>query len=92
MGNAMIGLTRKQLECWEFVSGFDHRMGRMPTFEEIKLAFGLHSKAGVHKLMQGLTERGYLTHRPYIGYEIANANTVTYFSFNRETKQLEKQP
>lgn len=53
-------LTRKQLELLVFL---DHRLsasGVCPSFDEMKEALGLRSKSGIHRLITGLEERGFI--------------------------------
>ena len=53
-------LTRKQYELLVFI---DHRLresGVSPSFEEMKEALDLKSKSGIHRLITGLEERGFL--------------------------------
>ena len=53
-------LTRKQLELLVFL---DRRLGETgvcPSFDEMKEALGLRSKSGIHRLITGLEERGFI--------------------------------
>ena len=54
------GLTSKQAELLSYLR---HRQeaGETPTFEEMRDAVDLASKSGVHRLLSGLEERGYVT-------------------------------
>lgn len=58
-------LTKKQHELLLFIN---HRLadeGVPPSFEEMKLALGLHSKSGIHRLITGLEERGFIRRMPH---------------------------
>jgi repressor LexA len=53
-------LTKKQKDLLVFIH---ERMGEddvAPSFEEMKEALGLKSKSGIHRLISGLEERGYI--------------------------------
>lgn len=59
-------LTKKQRELLLYIhehmsSGDDVA----PSFEEMKEALGLKSKSGIHRLITGLVERGYLERLPH---------------------------
>ena len=52
-------LTQKQSELLAFTSHMDkHEVP--PSFEEMRDALGLASKSGIHRLVSGLEERGYI--------------------------------
>ncbi len=58
-------LTRKQHELLSFL---DRRLamdGICPSFEEMKEALGLRSKSGIHRLISGLEERGFIRRLPH---------------------------
>ncbi|MCC6597394.1 MAG: transcriptional repressor LexA [Alphaproteobacteria bacterium] len=58
-------LTRKQRDLLVFIH---EKMGRddvPPSFEEMKEALGLKSKSGIHRLISGLEERGYIERLPH---------------------------
>ncbi|OIN87091.1 MAG: repressor LexA [Alphaproteobacteria bacterium CG1_02_46_17] len=57
-------LTKKQRELLLFIH---HRLqggGVAPSFDEMKEALDLKSKSGIHRLITGLVERGYLQRLP----------------------------
>lgn len=57
-------LTRKQRDLLVFIH---ERLGKddvSPSFEEMKEALGLKSKSGIHRLISGLEERGYIQRLP----------------------------
>lgn len=57
----MIGLTRSQAELLAFIGRFQsENEGVSPSFEDMKLGMGLHSKSGVHRLITALVEKGRL--------------------------------
>src|SRR5262249_34289043 len=53
-------LTRKQHELLLFINDRLSRGGVSPSFDEMKEALGLKSKSGVHRLITGLEERGFI--------------------------------
>jgi len=58
-------LTKKQYELLVLI---DHRIretGVPPSFDEMKVALGLRSKSGIHRLITGLEERGFIRHLPH---------------------------
>ncbi|MSO70782.1 MAG: transcriptional repressor LexA [Alphaproteobacteria bacterium] len=58
-------LTRKQHQLLLYVSEFLSRQGVSPSFEEMKTALGLRSKSGIHRLITGLEERGFIRRLPH---------------------------
>lgn len=56
----MIPLTAKQIELLTYLKSCE----RCPSFDEMKDALGLHSKAGIHRLIEALEERGYIKRAP----------------------------
>jgi repressor LexA len=53
-------LTRKQYELLVFIDQRLRDTGISPSFEEMKDALNLKSKSGIHRLITGLEERGFL--------------------------------
>jgi repressor LexA len=53
-------LTKKQHELLLFINGRLSEGGVSPSFEEMKEALGLKSKSGIHRLISGLEERGFI--------------------------------
>src|SRR5882757_9342136 len=56
-------LTRKQHELLTFIDRHLRTTGFSPSFEEMKTALNLRSKSGIHRLISGLEERGFLQRR-----------------------------
>lgn len=54
------GLTVRQAELLSFIRE-QEAAGVTPSFEEMAAAIGLTSKGAVHRLVESLKERGYLT-------------------------------
>jgi repressor LexA len=58
-------LTRKQYELLLFVQRHLGEHGVSPSFDEMKEALGLRSKSGIHRLITGLEERGFIRRLPH---------------------------
>ena len=53
-------LTRKQRELLLYINKHISEAGISPSFDEMKDALGLKSKSGIHRLITGLEERGFI--------------------------------
>ena len=53
-------LTKKQHELLVFINERLAESGVSPSFEEMKEALNLKSKSGIHRLISGLEERGFI--------------------------------
>ena len=53
-------LTKKQYELLVFIDKRLNATGVSPSFDEMKDALGLRSKSGIHRLITGLEERGFI--------------------------------
>lgn len=58
-------LTRKQYELLMFIEKRLREDGVSPSFDEMKEALGLRSKSGIHRLITGLEERGFIRRLPH---------------------------
>jgi repressor LexA len=58
-------LTKKQHELLQFISRHLGQFGVSPSFDEMKEALGLKSKSGIHRLITGLEERGFIRRLPH---------------------------
>lgn len=58
-------LTRKQQELLLFIHERLGQGGVSPSFDEMKDALGLKSKSGIHRLITGLEERGFIRRLPH---------------------------
>jgi SOS regulatory protein LexA len=58
-------LTRKQHELLIFINQRLQDAGVPPSFDEMKDALGLRSKSGIHRLITGLEERGFIRRLPH---------------------------
>jgi repressor LexA len=58
-------LTRKQYELLIFIDRHLKTHGVPPSFDEMKDALDLRSKSGIHRLITGLEERGFIRRLPH---------------------------
>jgi len=58
-------LTRKQHELLLFINARLGANGIAPSFDEMKDALNLRSKSGIHRLISGLEERGFIRRLPH---------------------------
>ncbi len=58
-------LTRKQYELLMYIQERLAATGVSPSFEEMKEALNLKSKSGIHRLITGLEERGFIRRLPH---------------------------
>src|SRR5437588_13125684 len=58
-------LTRKQRELLLFINQRLTATGVSPSFDEMKDALKLQSKSGIHRLVSGLEERGFIRRLPH---------------------------
>jgi len=58
-------LTRKQYELLLFIDQRLKELGVSPSFDEMKEALDLKSKSGIHRLITGLEERGFIRRLPH---------------------------
>ena len=58
-------LTRKQHELLMFINQRLTATGVSPSFDEMKDALNLRSKSGIHRLISGLQERGFIRRLPH---------------------------
>ena len=58
-------MTRKQYELLVYIDQQLRTTGVSPSFDEMKDALGLKSKSGIHRLITGLEERGFIRRLPH---------------------------
>jgi repressor LexA len=58
-------LTKKQHELLTFINQRLGATGVAPSFDEMKDALNLRSKSGIHRLISGLEERGFIRRLPH---------------------------
>lgn len=71
-------LTQRQHQLLQFIQGYMDKHGVPPSFEEMRDALKLKSKSGIHRLITGLEERGYIRRLPYRAraLEVTRASSV----------------
>ena len=90
-------LTKKQYQLLMFIDSRLKVVGVSPSFEEMKVALNLKSKSGIHRLITGLEERGFIRRLPYRARAlevlklpentlISGRNVVTQLNASSETK------
>ena len=63
---ARLALTPQQRELWGFIRHYiETNDGVAPSYDEMRDYLQLQSKSGVHRLIKGLEERGWLVRMPY---------------------------
>ncbi len=58
-------LTQKQNQLLVYINSHLNRHGVSPSFDEMKDALELKSKSGIHRLITGLEERGFIRRLPH---------------------------
>ncbi len=58
-------LTKKQHELLVYIDQQLNDKGISPSFDEMRDALGLASKSGIHRLITGLEERGFIRRLPH---------------------------
>lgn len=58
-------LTQRQFQLLKFIDDYQRQHGVPPSFDEMRAALKLRSKSGIHRLISGLEERGYVRRLPY---------------------------
>ena len=58
-------LTRKQHQLLTYIDHHLNTDGVPPSYDEMKDALGLKSKSGIHRLISGLEERGFIRRLPH---------------------------
>lgn len=61
----MSGLTPRQLKLLECIEGFIAENGYSPSYAEMGQMIDMASASGIHRLVHGLIDRGFLSSVPY---------------------------
>ena len=71
-------LTTKQLKLYNYLKKSFKDNSVSPSFEEMKIALGLKSKSGIHRLINALEERGFIKrlHNKARAIKIINQNVI----------------
>ena len=81
-------LTKKQYELLMYIDKKLRESGISPSFDEMKDALNLKSKSGIHRLITGLEERGFIRRLPHR----ARALEVLRLPENTETPATVRPP
>jgi repressor LexA len=79
-------LTKKQYDLLQFIDNHLKSRGVSPSFDEMKDALGLKSKSGIHRLITGLEERGFIRRLPH------RARALEVLQLPENLKQPERMP
>ena len=79
-------LTEKQHELLKYIYQRVTENGISPSYDEMKLAVNLHSKSGIHRLVNALEERGYIRRLP----NRARALEIIKHPFANQSNELAK--
>jgi repressor LexA len=79
-------LTEKQHELLKYIYQRVTENGISPSYDEMKLAVNLHSKSGIHRLVNALEERGYIRRLP----NRARALEILKHPFTSQNQDLSK--
>ena len=71
-------LTKRQLECYNFIRTFIKEKGFSPSDQDICAALNLKSRNSAWSLVNKIEERGYLTRLPFV------ARSITLVTDERE--------
>ncbi len=80
-------LTQKQFELLKLLEKKIEESGFAPSFEEMKDSLGLRSKSGIHRLICGLEERGFLRKLPHRARSIEVLRSPSSFKKKKRTKK-----
>ncbi len=90
-------LTKKQRDLLMYIHTHMSGDDVAPSFEEMKDALGLKSKSGIHRLITGLVERGYVERLPHRARALAIRRLPDGFTLQAvaakpsQTKEVTKQ-
>ena len=96
-------LTKKQYQLLIFIDKRLKEIGISPSFEEMKSALNLKSKSGIHRLITGLEERGFIRRLPHKARALdviklpqntspSHGNVIQHASFGNVTNALNTDP
>src|SRR3546814_5652942 len=79
-------LPKKQHELLLFIHRHLQKNGVSPSFDEMKDALALKSKSGIHRLIPGLEERGFIRRSEEHTSELQSLMRTSYAVFSLKTK------
>ena len=83
-------LTKKQHELLVFINERLAESGVSPSFEEMKEALNLKSKSGIHRLISGLEERGFIRRLAHRARALEVVKLPDAFAAPAQTKPPER--
>ena len=83
-------LTNKQHDLLHFIDNQLKSMGVSPSFDEMKNALGLKSKSGIHRLIKGLEERGFIRRLPRRARALEEIKLPSTFNLSKKQKRAFK--
>jgi len=60
----MIGLTKRQSDVLKFIANYQNEHDITPTYRDISIGVEMKSLSQIHKTIDGLWQRGFVTYRP----------------------------
>lgn len=87
-------LTQRQLQLLKYIQEYVREHNVSPSFEEMRAALRLKSKSGIHRLIQGLEERGYIRRLAYRAraLEVVKASSDAPVGTELDTTPFEPPP
>ena len=58
------GLTKRQLEAFNYIKSYIHKHGYSPSYHEIMMANNYKSKSAIHQIVNNLEKRKWLKKIP----------------------------
>jgi len=83
-------LTNKQHDLLQFIDNQLKSKGVSPSFDEMKNALGLKSKSGIHRLIKGLEERGFIRRLPHRARALEVIKLPSTLNLSKEQKRVFK--
>lgn len=85
-------LTKKQYQLLMYIDKKLRESGISPSFDEMKTALDLKSKSGIHRLITGLEERGFIRRLPHRARALEVLRLPENTDTTEPTKQLSEEP
>jgi repressor LexA len=82
-------LTQRQLQLLKFIEDYVREHDVSPSFEEMRFALKLRSKSGIHRLIQGLEERGFIRRLAYRARALEVVKPVSEVRVGEEAEAAE---
>ena len=66
-----LGLTQRQIDCFAHIQRYIAAHGCSPSYDDLGQLLGLEHKSGINRLVNGLSERGWITFKKGVSRSIA---------------------